>query len=228
MKEKNTYSKALIKTIIAYTIFTGIIAAIFLFFFFIQKKINPSTSSQMTTKTAAISTSDWKTYTNDQLGFSAKFPPDWYDNKTKQEYVFLQTSFTTPLRSESTQPDWDTSTNASIQVIKVVPVHEDAYGEGETPGADLSLPMFRQLEQGEKQNGHKQLADVTIAGYPATVYESPSEQTRSIYIESKKFVIILATPYKGAMGRGDDTPGIPFAKYEPIFNQILSTFKFLQ
>lgn len=64
----------------------------------ISHKKTTSTKPTTTTATATTdATADWKTYTNDNYGFSFKYPEDWTKNEvnTKQDSVKIAT-FTSP------------------------------------------------------------------------------------------------------------------------------------
>lgn len=163
-------------------------------------------SGETTNSTPQTSaTEDWKTYSNQELGFSIKYPGNWfvYDNQIEPckgnipGYLFVnQIKITECIFADVPPADL---------IVYVQKIPED--------------PNYGPLPKSNEYDTYK---SYDIAGEKGVINirteksEGPRRMETSVYVNHKEPQYRLSYPNKDYLGSHDQ-----------IYNQILSTFKFL-
>lgn len=160
---------------------------------------------------------NWKTYTNDKLGFSLDYPQNWFINTDSEIDIYLRnqdfeskTSQSKPRYPNSGYPD-------DYEYIRVL----NNVNEQETPGYTKPIDWYRDLAS------RNQKANVAGGGYDLTTVKTFLLNGKaSIIVKNKsdETTAFVLTPI------GENVHRLIVSPYEKINDkeviQILSTFKF--
>jgi hypothetical protein len=164
---------------------------------------SPVTSSPTPTITPEIDISDWNTYQNNEYRFEMKYPIDWI--------VSPET-----ILSTGTEIEFNKSNNTQVSIRS---------------GLRYSQELGRNYTEKEwvteiKKSIKKYTSDlkeeiITLNNIPATrlSYKNPKEKliVNEIYAEKDGILYEIVLQINSSKGR----------VYNPIFNQMISTFKFI-
>lgn len=172
------------------------------------------------TKPPQTSTKTWKTQTNHAMKFSVKLPKGWYTHSATQDGVKTQTFFSYPVDA-ITASIWQPDQEARITVLNYP-----------NDGKDIKQEAANWLDSSRQTNPNtfeKELKTVTIAGKEAIVLTSKTTHSEYIYLPDGKetYLLILATPINDPNSQ-PPIKAVPFEKYQPMFDQILSTFTLIK
>jgi len=163
----------------------------------LQSSATATTSA--TIPTTADKTADWKTYTNEEYGFSFKYPGDLIKTNSKQSSIISL--------NKSSDP------NNKKDFILVTAMNSSL-----TPEA-----YANNLTVGDVLEGN----EITINGN--TAYEETrqhmKEVHRNVYFSKRGNIIQLTLLVAGGSDSSNDDD-FDESRYLPIFTQILSTFQF--
>ncbi len=158
-------------------------------------------------------TANWKTYTNEKFGYTIKYPNDW----TYREYPDTQTGAGFRPINQSNEVQYEF-------------INVGAYGSAEN---EYNVPFddyvkeaaIAEIQNYEKLNSIKQITtDAGIKGYETTwiYYDMRSKEKKAslpiTYIDYQKTVGSKYKTIQINLGNED---------YEKIYDQMISTFKFL-
>lgn len=244
----STYGKRpLWQWILLYLVIGGIIYAGIYYFFLKNKGYNypyPSSEKYQQITTPTISNKEtvekiqgWKTYASDNYHFSFQYPPTWnleasgLDKKTKSESITIS-EFKS---DEPTKQGYSINVNAfpnyelftrqcssEFTFAKKLPVHID----GRT-FEKVYMDTYKDFEKNEAEY------DSIIVFNPSDVCENTTTSNMDyLNINGKSFTIGLSTPltFNSPGGPAQIRVALtdPVAqKYDAIFDQMLSTIKFI-
>ena len=150
--------------------------------------------------TSSADTANWKTYTNNQYKYYIKYPSNWLTANSDGDF-YNDEYFSDP------GIDKNLHQRITIRVIKYVgpkwknsKEYFDEIYQNSTKLTILGLPAAKEIVNGGKPNSETY--------YSTNIY---------IYMDNLVYVLSNSSTEKATVD-----------KYEPIFDQILSTFKFTQ
>lgn len=218
---KEFMSKTLVIGTIAVVLL--VFALVGLFLWQMQPSSVPSPTPESQTK--ALDTSDWQTYRNDEFGFEMKYPKDWF-NTTDKERNTIYDEQGNPIelkhyefsnKKESLYGEYD----ANVAVFKINISEDIKFFE--------RIQKLKVNEKSGKLPGivYTKLGDFTINGYPAVRYIGdysaipagvlPRGEEVLLRKGNNVFHLMLIGKFGGTV-----------EGYKNIFNQILSTFRFVE
>lgn len=174
-------------------------------------KITPSQSIPTAIPTIDP-TAEWKTYTNDKMKFSIKYPPGWFTHKetlypiaegrTSERYEAV---FSFPVDNSSPQ-DFIDGQKAAINITY-------------TPKPEWSFASYIDKLMSQDWGATPYQSETYVANIKATVIDigKPPKNKYIIFDKSGWYFISLVV-------EKNET----YETYSQLFNQILSTFKFTQ
>lgn len=161
-------------------------------------------------------TKDWKTYTNSTYGFEFKYPSDWQLNaQNLQDNRFYANISKTDATQEKVLLPGDNKADATYSIIISVENNPNGYTAKEYYLSHSSGESRAQLEKG--------LKDTNIAGIPGISFTAGAAPSSGLSQEA--LITYSGKIYRfayGAMAHPET-----HLKYLDVYNQILSTFRFL-
>jgi len=174
---------------------------------------NSTAQATSTTQTSNSQTADWKTYTNTKYGFEIKYPTIWNANPCQDFYI----RFGTPGE------------------IKAKSCSYEGYGETlplpDYPRVTIAVGINPEITvpsaiENAKTTGLKDItqSEINIDGIKATVIQGRILQGGSKGFIDAETVVVAANGYTYIFEYG----GSPHPEYLELFNNMVSTVKFLK
>lgn len=176
-------------------------------------------------------TTGWKIYQNDEFDFEIEFPPDFEIEKSKDRVFFLENTKTREVKQRFYIP-------SNFIYILIIP--DNLSSEAIYTYDPKENEVLNSMEIGEiksvKENisegwTYKRLSDISIGGILAKVFKNnrPWEGaqgsfSKKIHLRKDGSLFIIEGLLEGDLFQGERKE---MKISEPLFNQILSTFKFL-
>jgi len=200
----------IVKTIMVVTIFVCLGALIGAIGYLAMKPKSESVVLQPTEEESEIDISDWKIYRNEKYGFEIKYPPNWDYNEEDISYLH----YVIPR-----------GTKSGIQ-IRYKPINKTYSSSGKISYVPVQIKARNfpyQISEYEKEvviNGIKFMETEPVPGRPSRIFfaENP-KGSGSVMITD--FIPVIVELKAGISSREKSS-------YEAIFNQMLSTFKFIE
>jgi len=177
------------------------------------------------TPTVEDKTKDWKTYTNETLGYTIKIPQDWVIDEHKGVFIGLagEATFTPSSEIEETQGEGADVFRTKVAILAMT-TEKVRYNLNTKQQFDEWL--VKDVSSGEGERLFK-IGNIKVGGFDTVRFVSralPGDPAESYY-GIITWLRRNGTNYYMELYSINETSA---SKFTSIYNQILSTFKFLE